>query len=163
VYANFDSKEALFLAMLDERFAERRATIERIAATGGEPEAQVRRGGGEFADYVTADPAWQQLFAEMVAHAGRDERFREALVARYRDLRAVIADAYARRAEELGLESPLAFERIALMVFAMANGFAVEKSLEPDAVPDDLFATMLEIFLSGMRVMAQERAATRIA
>jgi AcrR family transcriptional regulator len=163
VYANFESKEALFLAMLDDRFAERRAAIERVAATGEEPEAQIREGGGEFAQYVTADPAWQQLFAEMVAHAGRDERFREALVERYRELRGVIADAYARRAEELGFESRLPFEEFALMIFAMGNGFAVEKALEPDAVPDDLFATMLEIFLAGMRSMVEERATTRIA
>jgi AcrR family transcriptional regulator len=163
VYANFAGKEALFLAMLDERFAERRAAIERIAATGEEPETQVRRGGGEFAQYLTADPDWQQLFAEMVAHAGRDERFRAALVARYRDLRAVIAEAYAGRADELGVEPPVPVEQIALMVFAMGNGFAVEKTLEPDAVPDDLFATMLEIFLTGMRAMVEEGATARMA
>ena len=33
VYANFESKEDLFLAMLDERFAERRAAMQRTAAT----------------------------------------------------------------------------------------------------------------------------------
>ena len=48
------------------------------------------------------------------------------------------------------------------MVFAMGNGFAIEKLLEPDAVPDDLFATMLEIFLAGMRTMVEEGAAARI-
>ena len=47
-----------------------------------DPEAQVRQGGGEFATYVTADPEWQRLYSEMVAHAGRDKRFRAALVAR---------------------------------------------------------------------------------
>ena len=162
VYANFDGKEDLFLAMLDERFDERRSAMERTAATGEEPEDQVRAGGGDFADYLGADPEWQRLFFEMAAHAGRDERFREALVARYRGLRDVIADVYARRADELGVEPPVPFEQIALMVFAMGNGFALEKLLEPDAVPDDLFATMLTIFLTGMRTMVEDEAAARI-
>jgi AcrR family transcriptional regulator len=163
VYANFESKEDLFLAMLDERFAGRRAAIERIAATGEDPEAQVRQGGGEFAAYVTEDPEWQRLYSEMVAHAGRDKRFRAALVARERELRGVIAEAYARRAEELGYEAPLPFETIAWMVFAMGNGFALEKLLEPDAVPDDLFAQMLTIFLAGLGAMVDEAEAARIA
>ena len=74
----------------------------------------------------------------------------------------MIADVYASRAEELGVEPPVPFEQIAWMVFAMGNGFAMEKLLEPDAVPDDLFATMLEIFLTGMRTMVEEGAAARI-
>jgi AcrR family transcriptional regulator len=163
VYANFESKEDLFLAMLDERFAERRAAMERTAATGDEPEDQLRAGGGDFAQYLTADPEWQRLFFEMAAHAGRDERFREALVERYRGLRRVIADVYAGRAAELGVEPPVPFEQIALMVFAMGNGFAMEKLLEPDVVPDDLFAQMLTIFLAGLGAMVDEAEAARIA
>jgi len=162
VYANFDGKEDLFLAMLDERFAERRAAMERTAASDAAPEEQVRAGGGDFAHYLTADPEWQRLFFEMAAHATRDPRFRRALVARYRGLRDVIAEVYAHRAEELGYEVPVPFERIAWMVFAMGNGFAMEKLLEPDAVPDDLFANMLEIFLTGLRTMVEERATARI-
>jgi AcrR family transcriptional regulator len=163
VYANFDGKEDLFLAMLDERFAERRAAMERTAATDAEPEDQVRAGGGDFAQYLTADPEWQRLFFEMAAHAGRDERFREALVERYRGLREVIADVYAGRAAELGVEPPVPFEQIAWMVFAMGNGFAMEKLLEPDAVPADLFAQMLTIFLAGLGAMVDEAEAARIA
>jgi AcrR family transcriptional regulator len=163
VYANFESKEDLFLAMLDERFDERRTAMQRTAATGEEPEDQLRAGGGDFAAYLTADPEWQRLFFEMAAHAGRDERFRKALVARYRGLREVIADVYAGRARELGVEPPVPFEQIAWMVFAMGNGFAMEKLLEPDAVPDDLFAQMLTIFLAGLGAMVDEAEAARIA
>jgi hypothetical protein len=31
----------------------------------------------------------------------------------------------------------------------MANGVAFERFVEPDAVPDDLFASMLELFTLG--------------
>jgi AcrR family transcriptional regulator len=162
-YANFKSKEELFLAMLDERFAERLEEIDRVMSTSADVTDQAHEAGADFMRYVSADPEWQRLFFEMAAHAGRDERFRRALVARYRGLREVIADVYAGRAEELGVEPPVPFEQIAWMVFAMGNGFAMEKLLEPDAVPDDLFAQMLTIFLAGLGAMVDEAEAARIA
>ena len=42
-------------------------------------------------------------------------------------------------------------DQIAVMTFAMANGIALEQLLEPDAVPDDLFGTMLMVFFTGLR------------
>ena len=45
------------------------------------------------------------------------------------------------------------------MTFAMANGIALEQLLEPDAVPDDLFGTMLMVFFTGLRTLAAEGAA----
>src|SRR6202022_1842014 len=41
-YANFKSKEELFLAMLDERFAERLAEIDHAIEGDEEPEVQAR-------------------------------------------------------------------------------------------------------------------------
>ena len=65
---------------------------------------------------------------------------------------------YERRAEELGIEPPVPHDQIAVMTFAMANGIALEQLLEPDAVPDDLFGTMLMVFFTGLRTLAAEGA-----
>jgi AcrR family transcriptional regulator len=157
-YANFKSKEELFLAMLDERFAGRIEDIDRATRDEGEPEEQARRAGGDFGRYVQADPEWQRLFFEFAAHAARNEDFREELVTRYRSLRERIAAVYERRAGELGLEPPVPYEQIAVMTFAMANGIALEQLLEPDAVPEDLFGTMLMVFFTGLRTLAAEGA-----
>ena len=156
VYANFDSKEELFLAMLDERFAVRLQELDEVMSSHASPEEQARRAGGDFARYVVADPYWQRLFAEFTAHAARNDRLRRELVKRYKVLRDVIAEAFRRRSEELGIEPPLPPEEMAQMTFAMANGFALEKHLEPD-VPDDLFGSMLAIFFTGLRALAEER------
>jgi AcrR family transcriptional regulator len=158
-YANFKSKEELFLAMLDERFAERIEEVDRASRDEGEPEEQARRAGQDFGRYVEADQEWQRLFFEFAAHAARNEDFREELVTRYRALRERIAAVYERRASELGIEPPVPFEQVAVMTFAMANGIALEQLLEPDAVPDDLFGTMLMVFFTGLRTLAAEGAA----
>jgi AcrR family transcriptional regulator len=159
-YANFSSKEELFLAMLDERFAARLAELERTTGTDEAPEEQARQAGADFSRAIAADPEWERLFFEFAAHAGRDERFRAELVKRYRDLRSRIEELYRRRLdrEELPVP-PVPLDRLALMTFAMVNGMALEKMLEPDLVDDELYGTMLMIFFTGLRTLVEESAA----
>jgi AcrR family transcriptional regulator len=162
-YANFASKEELFLAMLDVRFASRLEELERATASDESPEEQARQAGADFSRAIAADPEWERLFFEFAAHAGRNEPFRRELVKRYRGLRKQIEELYRRRIErDPEMEaSPLSLERVALMTFAMVNGMALEKMLEPDAVDDELYGTMLMIFFTGLRTLVQEGTAVQ--
>src|SRR5207249_8454527 len=92
-YANFKSKEELFLAMLDERFAQRIEDIEAVIAGEGSTAEKARRAGDQFARNFRADPEWERLFFEFSAYAARDEEFREELVTRYRAMREQMATA----------------------------------------------------------------------
>src|SRR2546428_336572 len=65
------------------------------------------------------------------------------------------ARVFARRglqqhAEQMGKQGPLPQSQVALMTCVMANGFALERLLEGDAVPDELYGTMLMIFFAGL-------------
>ena len=162
-YANFESKEDLFLAMLDERFAARLEELERATAGDEAPEEQARQAGTDFSRAIAADPEWERLFFEFAAHAGRNEQFREELVKRYRTLRAHIEELYRQRIERDPdiTEPPLPLDKIALMSFAMVNGLALEKMLEPDTVDDELYGTMLMIFFTGLRTLVQEGSAVQ--
>jgi AcrR family transcriptional regulator len=151
-YANFASKEEIFLAMLDERFAERLAEIERVTASDAEPQEQAMQAGADFERFLRADPEWQRLFFEFAAYAARNEVFRGELVRRYRMLQERIAEAYRRRIERLGVVLPIPVEQVAAMTFAMANGVAFEMLLDPDALPGDAFGTMMSAFFSGLRL-----------
>jgi len=155
-YANFKSKEELFLAMLDERFAERLEELDQVMASEGTVEEQAREAGASFMRHVSADPEWQRLFLEFAAYAARNEDFRQELVTRYRALRKRMAEAFHDHARAQGIDSsPERKEDMALMLFAMANGVALEKLLEPDVVPDDLYSTMLVIFFTGLRALSR--------
>lgn len=149
-YANFKSKEELFLVMLDEHFAERLAAVERITADGGALSEQARRAGDDFIDALRGDEEWCRLFIEFASHASRHEDFRREFVARSRTLRDGIAAIFERRAAELGIALPIPPQVIAQMTFAMAHGVAVEQLLDPDSTPDDLFGRMLELFFAGV-------------
>jgi AcrR family transcriptional regulator len=135
VYANFRSKEDLFLAILDERFAERVEELDRVLAAGGTPEEQARRAARDFMRAIEAEAEWERLFFEFALYASRNEAFRKELVKRYRGLR----------------QPP---KQVAAMTFAMANGIALERLLEPEAVPDDLAPTMMATFFRGLRAQA---------
>jgi AcrR family transcriptional regulator len=151
-YANFKSKEELFLAMLDERFAKRIADIEEVIAGEGTPAEKAQRGGDKFAHMLRADAEWERLFFEFSAYATRDEEFREELVTRYRAMREQMAAALSAHEEE-GKEKTLSFHEVATLVCVMGNGFALEKLLEGDAVPDELYGTLLKIFFTGLEAL----------
>ena len=72
-YANFESKEELFLAMLDNRFAKHLEEIDRVLASDAEPEDQARAGAASFVDLISSDPEWERLFFEFSAYASRNE------------------------------------------------------------------------------------------
>jgi AcrR family transcriptional regulator len=155
VYANFSSKEELFLAMLDAHFDERLAEVDRILSSEADPDDQAREAGLGLMRVLAEDPERHRLFFEFAAHAARNDDFREQLVARYRALRERLGELLAARAERLGINPVVPPDEIAAMAFAMANGVALERLLEPEAVPDTLFGDMLAAFFSGLRAAAQ--------
>jgi AcrR family transcriptional regulator len=160
-YANFSSKDELFLAMLDEGFAARmREVVREMSGLDSQIDRleivqQARAASEDYARHLAAEPDWQRLFFEFVIHATREESFRRELVRRYSDLRAGVAQVFARRAGELGVSSPVAVEQLARMVFAMANGFSLERMLEPEAVSEESYSAMVAIFFAGLGVLAQ--------
>ncbi len=159
VYANFASKEELFLAVLDERFAERLAQIERLFGSDTDPAVQAAEAGADLSQAMAADRDWQRLFFEFAVHAARDAAFREQLTARYRRLRERIAEILAQRMRETGVAASVSPADLALMTFAMANGVALEALLEPDAVPGDLLARMYAILAEGVARRGEAAAA----
>jgi AcrR family transcriptional regulator len=153
-YANFRSKEELFLAMLDERFDERLAQIDRAFASDESPPEQARHAAAEFAGSIRADPDHDRLFLEFASYALQNPGFREELVARFGTLRGRMAEIYARRMESYGIAPPVPVDRIVRMVIAMADGWALWSLLEPESADDELFESMMEIFTTGIGALA---------
>lgn len=159
VYSNFESKEDLFLAMVEARFRDRLTAIRAAVAEPGAPGEQARRSGDSFIRTLASDPEWPAVFMEFWAYAQRDPSVRRRFAAQVSGLRTAVAEILAARAAELGVGLPLPAEQLATMTFAMATGFAMERQLDPGAVPDELLGTMLELFFAGVR----DRAAAPVA
>jgi AcrR family transcriptional regulator len=154
VYANFSNKEELFLAMLDAHFEARLEELDRIVSTEADPDTQAREAAQGLMRMLDAQPESHRLFFEFAVYAARNEGFREQLVARYRSLRERLADLLSERVERLGIDPVVPPAEVAAMAFAMANGMALERLLEPEAVPDALFGEMMATFFIGLRARA---------
>jgi AcrR family transcriptional regulator len=151
-YANFKSKDELFLAILDEHFGERIQEVERAFGSDESPPEQARHAAADFARASRADPEHEGLFLEFTQYALRSEAFREELLTRFATLRARMAEIYERRMETYGIEAPVPVDRIVRMVIAMADGWAMWSLLEPDEVDDELLESMMELFTTGVGV-----------
>lgn len=153
-YANFANKDALVLAILDRHFSTAIEDVDDAVASNDEVADQARDAGLKFADQMASDPAWGRVFLELVGHASRDDAFRVEMLARLQPLRDRVAAVYAQRAEELGLQSEHSPDEIAQMTSTMASGVAIQRLIDPDGIPDDLFARMLVLFFGGLQASA---------
>jgi AcrR family transcriptional regulator len=152
-YAHFSSKEQLFLAMLEQKFAADLQRLEAAMEGGGEATDQARHAAGEFLRYVYRDPEWPRLYQEFAAHAARNEEFRVQFAARQRDLRAGMAAVFGRWASSFGVEPHLDPEDAAAMTFFMADGFLLSRIIDPE-LEEGLYMEMIEVFTRGLLAMA---------
>jgi AcrR family transcriptional regulator len=162
-YASFASKEELFLAVLEEKFAAEIARLEGALRGAQAPAAEVRSAVEGFLEQIDSDPTWPRLYQEFATHAARNASFRKELVARQRRLRAAMAEIFARWAESLGIDPPLPTEEVAAMSYWMADGFLLQRILDPQ-LENRLYVELVDIFLAGLmaKVAARERAGGRL-
>jgi AcrR family transcriptional regulator len=149
-YANFQSKEEMFLVMLDKAYSEE---LERLEAhlPGDAPVEEVRESAQDFMQFVRSDPEWPRLYFEFVVYAARNPEFRQELATRNRAMRERIAEVIRNWAADFPTDTPFPFEDIATMLFCLADGFLVQQLVEPD-VNDDIYATMNTTLFKGIAV-----------
>ena len=152
-YANFKSKEEMFLVMLDEKYAAELERLESSLTGEGEPADEARHAAEEFIRFAWSDPQWPKLYFEFAAYAGRNPDFREELLTRDRRIREQMAEVYRRWAADLGVEPPIPVEDLTMMTFCMANGFIMGQLIEPD-LDETLYGTMMATFFRGIAATA---------
>ena len=156
-YANFKSKEELFLVMLDERFSEELERLDRVLAGTHEPQEEAVAAAADFIRFAT-DEQWQRLAFQFLAYAARNEEFRQELATRQKAMRERMARVFARWKAGFGSEPAIPIEDITAMTFFMADGFLAGRIIEPD-LSEELYTTLVKVFLRGLQAISAERAA----
>ncbi len=133
VYSAYQSKAGLFLALLDEiidrRLEELRQMLEPHPTGEGKLAALARQP-------IDARYARFSLLAiEFLVHAARDPTMLADFAERYERLRRGLAGL----APPSGALDP---QQWALVTLALSNGLALERLVDPAAVPDDLMGTV---------------------
>jgi len=158
LYSNFASKEDLFLALFEERIAADVGDYSQIVAGGGTIEEQARGAADRWMAILRERPDYFPLLIEFWAYAIRRPVLRERLAGRFAALRSASARLVVEGAAQQGYHPPNAEagEFVGMLVNALGNGLALEKLVDPDAVPDSLYGDMLALVFAGLQALARE-------
>lgn len=147
-YANFSSKQELFLVMLEQHFAAEAERLDQHLQSDSEPVQVARETGLDFIRRVRAEPRWQSLYFQFAVYAARDEEFRDELLARYAGLIERLEQIFKRFAGSYEFAPSLSFRELAEMTFFMADGFLLHQLLD-GSITDASYGRMVATFLTG--------------
>jgi AcrR family transcriptional regulator len=151
-YSNFESKDDLFLAVLDAHIERDVGSITREFKTSPSPEA--------FFEFLRARAVrrsregreWSLLWAEFWLHVVRHPELAPKLAARQRAARMAVTEIIKAQFAQLGIELCLPAEDLASLMMAIDDGLVLQEHLDPSAVPADLRARASVLLVQGAAV-----------
>lgn len=155
LYSNFESKEDLFLALFERSAQADVRDYEEVSTTQPTPDEQTRAMADRWMQILRERPDYFPLVIEFWAYAMREPQLRKRLAERFRTLRAASTSLVAMGAERRGITlSPEFAKRLGLLITSLGNGLALEKLIDPDAVPDEAYGDLLVLIFSGLATLA---------
>lgn len=149
LYAHFGSKEKLFLTLLQDEIPPWGAGYATDLENAGSSEARVRAGVEHWSALLEQHPYIWLLFFECWSVAVRDPELRPLFAQRYAEIRKVMAELWEAESADHGGHSPLSADELAAAITALADGFALQRLADPDAIPDELVLTAMRL-LEGL-------------
>ncbi|MGN6254479.1 MAG: TetR/AcrR family transcriptional regulator [Solirubrobacterales bacterium] len=157
LYSNFSGKEGLFLALFEERIATDIGDYADILAAGETLEEQTRGIADHWMAILRERPDYFPLLIEFWAYAIREPRLRQSLADRFAVLRKASAQMLLEGAKRMGIPPDAeAGERFGLLITALGNGLALEKLVDPEAIPDELYGELLTLVFKGLEALVRE-------
>ncbi len=148
VYSNFDSKEELFVALLDLQLDRTLDALEGVLRDVA-PEHRSHVASHWHAELPVLDGSWFLLEAEFLLYAARkdDPDIRQRVAARQQRTRASVTSILERHLADLGITEPaIPAVDIARLLMAAADGLAQASLVDETARDSDrLFGTLLEL------------------
>lgn len=149
VYWHFESKDDLFLAVLEDRVD--RPWLEGIALLESAPPEQDMsvEAGRVFLDLLRGEREALLLDQEFWSQAVRDPKLRARYARRQRRVRTALGRAISARIVHLGAPPSDDPEGLATAVIGLARGLAQEKLIDPKAAPEDMLSRVLALIYAG--------------
>jgi AcrR family transcriptional regulator len=139
VYSNFANKDALFLALLDQRLAAQLEQVEALYAIESSEELRAALRGRTEQEFAAARD-FGVLSLEFSLYAMRSPAAQAELATRYRQLRGRLAELITKRYTSHQTAPPMPPEHLAALVLATDTGLFLQYSAEPGALPWELHA-----------------------
>ena len=135
-YANFESKEALFFALLETEISARMARLERRMDEVGEPAAKLRV-VREFFLSQALDRRWSLLALEFKLFAVRHPGIKRRLAGMHRRFIEPRVGFLDHAMKSLGRELPLSTYAIGVSLATLGNSLTLEHTLAPGLISEN--------------------------
>lgn len=156
VYANFGSKEQMFIELMKSRVAEH---VERAGQIMDGVENGTVDPTKELGRLLTRtadeDPDFAPLQAEFWLYAVRNPEMMSALAEQLRGPHDLLTEQMGRALDRVGGRDEVPAESVATVVLALFQGLARQRRLDPATVPDDLYVQAVRWMLYGIGASAR--------
>lgn len=151
-YSNFETKDELFVALIESRIE---GSLGDIAAAfaAGDSAAERIRSGGEFLDQLVArDRQWCLLYLDFWSRAVRDPKLRRRFAAQYDAWRSGITAMIEAQTGELGIVLDASPVELASALIALFEGYVLQYLIDPATFEDGFFTRLLLRFFARLGV-----------
>ena len=150
LYSNFEGKDDLLLALLEEEIGEITKRVVAAAGEAGDAIEKLRRGALEWMALLEEEREFYVLLIEFWILWVRDPELRPEHAERFAALRRGLGQLVEEQARELGLSLRLSPEEVGAAVVALADGLALQRLADREAFSDDLLATLLATLIPAL-------------
>jgi AcrR family transcriptional regulator len=147
VYSNFASKEDLIDALVEERVDQPMLTITDLVDPTGSSEARAEQAGALLMSMFEQEREAYLLNLEHMTYLARNPR--PDRTSHFRERVTAMAEYMQAEADADGRTLPLPAYDLAVGLFAMGQGILLERLVNPDDVPDDLFGKLIAAIFAG--------------
>lgn len=150
-YYHFDSKQTVFLALLENWMTELTAALEKLAHDARTIPEKIRRMAEMMAVIFQSDRAQILMFLEFWSQASRDSTVWEAVIDPYRQYTAFVTELVQQGIEE-GSLTTVEPEAGAQVLVSLASGLLLQGLLDPQGADWGQKANQsIEILLKGLQ------------
>jgi AcrR family transcriptional regulator len=146
-YSNFESKEQLFVELLQQRVYDNYRDLVARVPSDRSPVEALRFAVRELVEgYRRRQSAWLfELWLECLAHVARHPEFASLAATFWRGTRAAIASQWEEWFRAQGREPPIDARHIAVGLTALDIGLAVQNLVDPEEAPLELYPELYEL------------------
>jgi AcrR family transcriptional regulator len=149
IYAHFEGKDGLFLALLDRRWADMTRELQGLAGLLGLPgpkEGQADQ--GRFLADIEANRNWNLIFLEYFLYALRNKGAEKEIAARYRALRDDLKRDLDAALAARGSATDTPTRDIPWILFGLGLGLSIQAYLDPADFPPGAYERFLSRLFS---------------
>ncbi len=149
-YSNFDTKEELFLTLIESRIGDRLQQIADAFRDGQTAADRIRSGGGFLDSLVAKDRQWCLLYMEFWGRAVRDAKLRRRFATQYAAWRSGIAQIIESQSNDVGVELDAPPDELASALIALFEGQVLQRLIDPRAFDEGFFTRLLLRFFARL-------------